>query len=278
MKTKAEECLTTVILACAMGLICIMVGMIYAVDSHKPIEWLLMCAILVLITALVLSAILIKCIKKENAEYIHEQKRKTDKLYIGSIRRKDEGLEFFTNEIKKNLETLAALNERGESEKVTKYIDELFRKSNLKATVDISSDKLLSAVIYRYYNEALSRNIKFTYDVRNVDIGKIEEIDITSILCDLLDNAMKVCDHENPFIEITIHEGQPAGTIVISVACSSEKEQLMESREYVSTNIKKTVKKYNGDINIYFQDEDKTLHITVILYEDIIENENTNMR
>lgn len=278
VKTKAEECLTTVILACAMGLICIMVGMIYAVDSHKPIEWLLMCAILVLLTALVLSAILIKCIKKENAEYIHEQKRKTDKLYIGSIRRKDEGLEFFTNEIKNNLETLAALNERGESEKVTKYIDELFRKSNLKATVDISSDKLLSAVIYRYYNEALSRNIKFTYDVRNVDIGKIEEIDITSILCDLLDNAMKVCDHENPFIEITIHEGQPAGTIVISVACSSEKEQLMESREYVSTNIKKTVKKYNGDINIYFQDEDKTLHITVILYEDIIENENTNMR
>lgn len=255
-----------------------MVGMIYAVDSHKPIEWLLMCAILVLLTALVLSAILIKCIKKENAEYIHEQKRKTDKLYIGSIRRKDEGLEFFTNEIKNNLETLAALNERGESEKVTKYIDELFRKSNLKATVDISSDKLLSAVVYRYYNEALSRNIKFTYDVRNVDIGKIEEIDITSILCDLLDNAMKVCDHENPFIEITIHKGQPAGTIVISVACSSEKEQLMESREYVSANIKKTVKKYNGDINIYFQDEDKTLHITVILYEDMIENENTNMR
>lgn len=278
MKTKAEECLTTVILACAMCLICIMVGMIYAVDSHKPIEWLLMCAILVLLTALVLSAILIKCIKKENAEYIHEQKRKTDKLYIGSIRRKDEGLEFFTNEIKNNLETLAALNERGESEKVTKYIDELFRKSNLKATVDISSDKLLSAVIYRYYNEALSRNIKFTYDVRNVDIGKIEEIDITSILCDLLDNAMKVCDHENPFVEITIHKGQPTGTIVISVACSSEKEQLMESREYVSANIKKTVKKYNGDINIYFQDEDKTLHITVILYEDMIENENTNMR
>lgn len=278
VKTKAEECLTTVILACAMCLICIMVGMIYAVDLHKPIEWLLMCAILVLITALVLSLILIICIKKENAEYIHEQKRKTDKLYIGSIRRKDEGLEFFTNEIKNNLETLAALNERGESEKVTKYIDELFRKSNLKATVDISSDKLLSAVVYRYYNEALSRNIKFTYDVRNVDIGKIEEIDITSILCDLLDNAMKVCDHENPFVEITIHKGQPTGTIVISVACSSEKEQLMESREYVSTNIKKTVKKYNGDINIYFQDEDKTLHITVILYEDMIENENTNMR
>lgn len=38
------------------------------------------------------------------------------------------------------------------------------------------------------------------------------------------------------------------------------------------------MKKYNGDINIYFQDEDKTLHITVILYEDIIENENTDMR
>lgn len=77
-----------------------MVGMIYAVDSHKPIEWLLMCAILVLLTALVLSAILIKCIKKENAEYIHEQKRKTDKLYIGSIRRKDEGLEFLPMKLK----------------------------------------------------------------------------------------------------------------------------------------------------------------------------------
>lgn len=51
----------------------------------------------------------------------------------------------------------------------------------------------------------------------------------------------------------------------------------MESREYVSANIKNG-EKYNGDINIYFQDEDKTLHITVILYEDIIENENTNMR
>ena len=55
-------------------------------------------------------------------------------------------------------------------------------------------------------------------------------------------------------------------------------EMCIRDREYVSTNIKKTVKKYNGDINIYFQDEDKTLHITVILYEDIIENENTNMR
>lgn len=41
---------------------------------------------------------------------------------------------------------------------------------------------------------------------------------------------------------------------------------------------KKDGEKYNGDINIYFQDEDKTLHITVILYEDMIENENTSMR
>lgn len=76
MKTKAEECLTTVILACAMGLICIMVGMIYAVDSHKPIEWLLMCAILVLITALVLSAILIKCIKKKTRNTFMNRKGK----------------------------------------------------------------------------------------------------------------------------------------------------------------------------------------------------------
>ena len=275
-KTKAEEYLTAAILACAMGLICIMVGILSAVNSFKPTEWLLMCAVLVLITALVLSVILIKCIKKESAEYVQAQKRKTDKLYIKSISRKDESLEIFTSEIKNNLETLAALNERGESEKVTKYIDELFRKSNLKATVDISSDKLLSAVVYRYYNEALSRNIKFVYDVRNVDIGKIDEIDITSILCDLLDNAMEACTGENPFIELTIHKGQPAGAIVISVVGSSGKEQLKESWEYGSANIKKTAKKYNGDVNIYFQDEDKTLHTTVLLYED--KNENTDMR
>ncbi len=275
-KTRAEEYLTTAILACAMGLICIMVGILSAVNSFKPTEWLLMCAVLVLITALVLSVILIKCIKKGNAEYVQAQKRKTDKLYIKSISRKDENLEILTNEIKNNLEALAALNERGENEKVTKYIEELIRKSNLKATVDISSDKLLSAVVYRYYNEALSRDIKFAYDVRNVDIGKIEEIDITSILCDMLDNTMEACTGENPFIELTIHKGQPAGAIVISVVGSSVKKKLNETREYGLSGIKKTAKKYNGDVNIYFQDEDKTLHTTVVLYED--KNENTNMR
>lgn len=109
-----------------------------------------------------------------------------------------------------------------------------------------------------------------------MDIGKIDEIDITSILCDLLDNAMETCTGANPFIELTIHKGQPVGAIVISVVGSSGKEQLKESREYGSTNIKKTAKKYNGDVNIYFQDEDKTLHTTVVLYED--KNENTDMR
>lgn len=292
-KPELEGYISTGIAVCIIGFLTVISNLISSVPYSKTNELLFFLAILIIGIVLVLTMILFKHIEKRNIEYtnvlLQLQKSEANQMYIESINQKDEGLRILVHDIKNHLQSMAVLNEQGENEKLSKYIDDLVRRANLKAANDISTNKLLNAIVYRYYNQAISKKIKFSYDVRDVNIENIEEIDITSILCNLLDNAMEGCSGSNPFIDLIIHSGQSAESIVISVVNSCLKNPIVDKKGKLITSknnktihgyglesVRKTAEKYGGEVNVYYLNEDETFHATVILYEG--KNENTNMR
>lgn len=292
-KMKIEGYISTGIVICIVGFLLVLAYLITSVPYSAKIEMLFSLALIMLALIFGLMMLLFRSIEKRNMEYtnvlLQLQKREANQMYIESINQKDEGLRILVHDIKNHLQSMAVLNEQGEKKKLSKYIDDLVRRSNLKAATDISKNKLLNAIVYRYYNQALSRKIKFSYDVRDVSIEYIEEIDTTSILCNLLDNAMEGCSGSNPFIDLIIHSGQSAGSIVISVVNSCMRNPIVDKKGKLITSknnktihgyglesVRKTAEKYGGDVNVYYLNEDETFHATVILYEG--KNENTNMR
>lgn len=292
-KMEKEGYISTGIVICIVGFLLVLAYLITSVPYSAQTEMLFFLAMITLALILGLVIFLFRLIEKRNMEYtnvlLQLQKSEANQMYIESINQKDEGLRILVHDIKNHLQSMAILNEQGENEKLSKYIDDLLRRANLKAATDISKNKLLNAIVYRYYNQAISKKIKFSYDVRDVNIENIEEIDTTSILCNLLDNAMEGCSGSNPFIDLIIRLGQSAGSIVISVVNSclrnpivDKKGKLITSKNnktghgYGLESVRKTAEKYGGDVNVYYLNEDETFHATVILYEG--KNENTNMR
>lgn len=292
-KPGLEWYISTGIAVCIIGLLDVISNIIFVVPYSIKNEILFFLSILIIGLLFVLTMLLFKRIEKRNIEYtnvlLQLQKSEANQMYIESINQKDEGLRILVHDIKNHLQSMAILNEQGENDKLSKYIDDLVRRANLKAAADISKNKLLNAIVYRYYNQALSRKIKFSYDVRDVNTENIEEVDTTSILCNLLDNAMEGCSGSNPFIDLIIHSGQSAGTIVISVVNSCLRNPLVDKKGKLITSknnktihgyglesVRKTAEKYGGDVNVYYLNEDETFHATVILYEG--KNENNNMR
>lgn len=279
------------ILVCSLGFLYILSEIAFIVPHSVTVEKLIFGALFILIIFLVLSFLLFQANEKKNQNAFHMQlqlqKNLDNELYFKSIEQKDKGLNILVHDMKNHLQTLAALNEQGEKDKVTEYIENLLKKSNLKAAIDISTNKLLNSIIYRYYIDAMSKNLKFSYDIRTVDIDFIEEIDLTSVLCNLLDNAFEGCRNENPFVDISIYPGNEANSLVITVInnCGS-KPVINRSGQFLSLkknglhgygieSIKQIVKKYEGEVNIYYQEEDNTFHAVVLMKN---KNENCNMR
>ena len=289
--SRKEGFLISGIVLCILTFLVILSNIAFVAPYSITIEHLLFWAIFDLIVVLFLTMLLFKNNEQMTRKIINmhlQLKRNEDNMiYIKSIEQKDEGLRILVHDIKNHLQSLAVLNSQGENEKVAEYIEGLLKKSNLKATVDISNNKLLNSIIYRYYLCALSQKVDFTYDIRNVETNYIEEIDLTSILCNILDNAFESCSGDSKFVDFSIYSGNIEKSIVISVrnSCATIPRKNKVGR-YLSTkengfhgfgieSVKKTVEKYNGDVNLYYKEDDHTFHTIVLLGGET--NANSNM-
>ena len=107
----------------------------------------------------------------------------------------------------------------------------------------------------------------------------VKENDLTALFCNLLDNAVESASkQDNSFIELSvIYKPQPNLT-VITMKNSCRKNPFNNlDRKLISTksnsaghgfgikSMKRIVKKYNGDMEIYYDEEEKVFHTIITL-------------
>lgn len=183
------------------------------------------------------------------------------------------------HDIKKHLQSIASLNEQNAPDKVSAYIHQLLLSSDLKETARICDNELLNAIMARYKRQCNNMGIAFTADIRSGVLNYMSDSDLTSLFCNLLDNAteaagkvpdsyieVNICKRENtPFVLITVVNSCRVNPFSNSGGKLISTKPDKHAHGFGTKSIKSVCKKYNGDIQMYYNEESLTFHTVITI-------------
>ncbi len=207
------------------------------------------------------------------------QKEANAAEYYGMLLSQSENQNILIHDIKKHLQSIDMLNDKKESDKISAYIKQLMLSSDLKETAHLCDNEMLSAILCRYKRQCDRQKISFHTDIRCGTVDFITDTDLTSLFCNLLDNALEAASGiPESFIEISTSQRAKTPFVVITIINSSRKNPFSDSSKMLSTNkadkrrhgfglksIRRTVRKYHGDIQMYYNDDTLTFHSIITL-------------
>ncbi len=207
------------------------------------------------------------------------QKESDSAQYYEMLLSQHENQSILIHDIKKHLQSISTLNEKQEPGKIDLYIRELMQSSDLKEMSRLCDHEMLNAILARYRRQCAGKHIAFHADIRNDIMGFITDADLTSLFCNLLDNAVEAAEHiPDSFLEISACKREKTPFIVITVVNSSRTDpfahpdgKLISHKSDKSRHgfgiksIRKIVAKYHGDMQMYYNRESLTFHTVITL-------------
>lgn len=182
------------------------------------------------------------------------------------------------HDIKKHLQSISVLNNNHEFEKIDAYITQLLSSSSLKSSTHYCSHNLLNAILCYYEKQCFDKKLCFHVDVRHISTSFMSEKDITSLFCNILDNAYEASiEVEDGYIDLTISPLARTNFIKIVLINSClenpfnvsgdlpSKKQNSTQHGFGIKSIKKVIAKYHGEMNMYYEEASGTMHTTIIL-------------
>lgn len=179
---------------------------------------------------------------------------------------------------KKHLQSIALLNEDNENEKIRAYIDQLMHSSDLLEFSKICDHKILNNILCRYKKVCNDLHIAFHADIRSNTTAFLSDSDVTSLFCNLLDNAVEASQRiKDSYIEISAAQREHTPFIIITMINSCACNPFSPNGELISSkpdpqahgfgikSIEKIVHNYNGNMQMYYDGETFTFHTIIML-------------
>lgn len=185
----------------------------------------------------------------------------------------------FVHDTKNHLQSILLLNEKGDKEKVSAYIKSLISSSAMQTSSRICNNEFLNALLCRYSAQCRELDISFRADIRNNVCNFLKEEDITSLFCNLLDNAIESASQmQDSFLELSISERAGTNFTIITLTNSCRKNPFSGHKKILKTTkfdvkhhgygmkiIEKVVKKYHGEMQAYYSEDSYTFHTIITL-------------
>ena len=179
---------------------------------------------------------------------------------------------------KKHLQSIALLNEDNQNEKIRAYINQLMQSSDLLEFSKICDHKILNNILCRYKKVCNDLHIAFHADIRSNTTAFLSDSDVTSLFCNLLDNAVEASQRiKDPYIEISATQREHTPFIIITMINSCACNPFSPNGELISSkpdpqahgfgikSIEKIVHNYNGNMQMYYDEETFTFHTIIML-------------
>ncbi len=132
------------------------------------------------------------------------QKESNSTEYYEMLRLQNENQRILIHDIKKHLHSIDMLNKQKEHDKIDAYLHQLICSSDLKESAQLCEHEMLNSILCRYMQQCTNSHIAFHADIRSRTTDFITDNDLTSLFCNLLDNAVKAAeDIPESFIEIS---------------------------------------------------------------------------
>lgn len=207
------------------------------------------------------------------------QKESDSVEYYEMLVSQNENQSILIHDIKKHLQSIQLLNEKNAPDKINAYIQQLMASSALKETSRICDNEMLNAILCRYQRQCNDKHIAFLSDIRSNTVENIYQHDLTSLFCNLLDNAVESAENiPDSFIELTVQKKENSPFIIIIVINSCQNAPVYGQDKFPVSHkatkgihgfgiksIKKVVKQYHGNLQMYYDNESGTFHTIITL-------------
>lgn len=206
------------------------------------------------------------------------QKEHDSAEYYKMLIAQNENQRILIHDMKKHLQSIALLNEDNQNEKIRAYIDQLMQSSDLLEFSKICDHKILNNILCRYKKVCNDLHIAFHADIRSNTTTFLSDSDVTSLFCNLLDNAVEASQRiKDPYIEISATQREHTPFIIITMINSCACNPFSPNGELVSSkpdpqahgfgikSIEKIVHNYNGNMQMYYDGETFTFHTIIML-------------
>jgi len=138
---------------------------------------------------------------------------------------------------------------------------------------------MLNAILSRYQRQCRQKQIAFYADIRSKIVDFITDAELTSLFCNLLDNAVEAAENiPDSFIEIRACRREKTPFVVITVVNSCRQNPFSEQGSKLNTSkpdrdkhgfgiksIRKIIRKYQGEMQMYYDCESLTFHVILTL-------------
>ncbi len=215
-------------------------------------------------------------IHRRNVELeIEQHKENTTAEYYDLLNQQNENTKIFIHDIKHHLNTIKNLAPENDNT-ISNYIDSIIGEFGINNPIDYCNNALVNVITNRYKRLCDISNIKFNIDIRNTQIDFMSEPDITALLDNLLENAVeatnKASDKFIDFIITTNSNKLLTISITNSVAhkVTVTNNHILSSKKSVGIHgvglksIKRVIQKYDGEINMNFNEDDMSFTTTVV--------------
>ena len=216
--------------------------------------------------------------QRENTELqLQAQKAELDTEYYTLLQNQYENSNILIHDIKRHLLSIKDLADENDCDGIEHYIDNLYSEYEVKNIKKYSNHKLVNAIINRYVKVFADSGITFNCDIRNIDFSFIDDNDLTSLLDNLLENALEASrDSEEKIVDLLI---APTNVNYISISLNNtcsvapniKNGKLITTKKksaphgYGIKSIKRIADKYDGDVSFDYDKEKQLFSIRIVL-------------
>lgn len=217
--------------------------------------------------------------KEDKENVVLEEQIEHIKNHIGEVERLYSDIRGLKHDMGNHITVLENLFMKNEKEELEKYLSELKIKWDASATNIKTGNPVTDVILLQKQKEAETGGITFDCDFHYPSETKVEAFDVSVILNNALENALKGTEGcSNPYVAVISYRKKNAFMIEISNNIGetielNEETGLPESTKSNSqnhgfglANIRKVAQKYYGDIDI--EQKDHIFKLSILLMVD----------
>lgn len=208
------------------------------------------------------------------------QGEEADNKYYHMLNKQNEDMRILRHDIKNHLLAIKGYIVEGKTHDGEIYIDELLQSKGLLTPKRWCHDPLLNTIIQRYYDICRAHAVNFSADIRLNSTEFLQPMDVVAIFGNLLDNASSaasMCEDGYVEIDCRVDEKKHESHIQIINTCSQDpvsdgKGQWSTTKQdkgkhgYGLKSVENAITHYNGFLKTFYQQNDKTFHVFIILH------------
>lgn len=279
--------LITAFISIVFTMLLIFICETYTVTSSMK-TLILLCTALIILTNLIIFFVY-SYMQRQSMDYIDLQlrlQRESDNAaYQRQLAEEDENQKILIHDIRKHLRIITAYSEARDYNRLTAYVNEISASDALRPGIRSCDHPLLNSILSRYKRQCQEYGIDLHTDIRARSIDFLSDSDITSIFCNLLDNAVHAASQAacpasetsltQAFIElnITINETVSLTLIILVNSCQTNPFPTIKARKnphagehgFGLVSIRKTVEKYGGNLQMYYEESNHSFHTVIAI-------------